>query len=95
MLEALQGGEISQLKMCHSGMCHLDDRDERCERDGGYVCAHLMTSLLMVVVLPEHDVQQQMNLMPKDRGKWLDLFGRKGYSLAALQVGVLTTVGFL
>lgn len=65
----MNGSEISQLKMCHSGMCCIDDRDGRCERDDGYVCAHLMTSLLVVVELPECDVQQQTNMMPKDRVK--------------------------
>ena len=66
----MNGGEISQLKMCHSGMCHIDDRDGRwCERDGGWVRAHLMTSLLVVVVLLECDVQQQVNVVPKDRVK--------------------------
>lgn len=65
----MNGGDRSQLKICHSGMCQIDDRDGRCERDGGYVCAHLMTSLLVVAVLPECDVQQQASMIPKDRLK--------------------------
>lgn len=52
----MNGGEISQLKICNFGVCHIADRDGRRERDGGYVCAHLITDLLVVVVLPKCDV---------------------------------------
>lgn len=71
---SVNGGEISQLKICNFGVCHIADRDGRCERDGGYVCAHLITDLLVVVVLPECDVQQQTKRMPKDRVKLFDFF---------------------
>lgn len=68
---SVNGGEISQLKIRDFGVCHIADRDGRCERDGGYVCAQFITNLLVVVVvLPERDVQQQQtNKMPKDRVK--------------------------
>lgn len=49
-------GEISQLKICNFDVCHTADRNGRCETDGGFVCAHLITNLLVVVVLRECDV---------------------------------------
>lgn len=50
---SVNGGEISQLKICNFDVCHTADRDGRCEKDGGFVCAHLITNLLVVVALPE------------------------------------------
>lgn len=61
---SVNGGKISQLKMCVT----LLIRDGRYERDGGCVCPP-WNKFACVVVLPECDVQQQTNKMPKDRVK--------------------------